>query len=793
MFKHYLFIFLLAMPAWLSAQHSLRGTVIDAETNEILPGATVVLEKSALATATNSNGQFVLDRIRSGEYTLRISYVGYTTIREEILINGNVEREFKLERSSIITEEVFVTATRASEKTATTYTEISKKELEKNNLGQDIPFLLNMQPSVVVDSDAGAGVGYTGIKIRGSDPTRINVTVNGIPLNDSESHGVFWVNMPDFVSSVDNIQIQRGVGTSTNGAAAFGATINIQTTTLNPEPYAEAILSGGSFNTNRQTVRVGTGLINGKFAVDARLSRLYSDGYIERAFSDLKSFFVSAGYYGDNSMLKLNIFSGKEQTYQAWYGVPQDSLATNRRYNFYTYDNETDNYQQDHYQLIYAKDFQKNLTLNAALHYTKGRGYYEQFRPNDRLSRYNIAPIQIGDTEITRTDIIRRRWLDNDFYGATASIDYRPDSKWQIIGGGGWNRYLGDHFGEIIWAGVAHNSINIRDNYYFNDAVKTDFHYFAKGFYEISPRFTSFLDLQMRHIDYSYQGFDNNLVDITGNPSFVFFNPKAGLTYFIDKFSNVYASVSVGNREPVRRDFVDAPEGKTPTHETLINPELGYRLQKDKLSFNSNLYFMAYRNQLVLTGEINDVGSAIRTNVDRSYRAGIENQVTYAVNSKFNIGGNLTLSRNKILQFDEIIYDYLSDGSVNELFIQHENVDISFSPNLIAGGIASYMPLPNMELTWMSKYVGRQFLDNTSSLNRSIDAFFVNDFRAIYKVFPKGMKELNFSLLVNNVFNELYAPNGYTFGYGVDGTLIYENYFYPQAGTNFLLGLTMKF
>ncbi len=460
------------------AQRTLTVHVVDADRNESLPGASVRLSGTLYRGQTNTSGVAVLRNIKTGNYNIQVSHVGYEPQVQEITVTGDQDVHFSLQRTTILTDEVIVRATRASENMATTYKNIAKEDIAKNNLGQDLPYLLDQTPSVVVASDAGAGVGYTGIRIRGSDPTRVNVTINGIPLNDSESMGVFWVNMPDFASSVDNIQIQRGVGTSTNGAGAFGASLNIQTTTRSEEAYAELDNSIGSYNTLKNTVRIGTGLINDKFSFDGRLSQIKSDGYIERASSDLKSFYLSGAWHGQNSLLRANVFSGKERTYQAWNGVPDDLLATNRRFNEFTYEGQTDNYTQTHYQLHYSNALSSKVTLNTALHYTRGAGYYEEFREDDSFANYGLSDVTIGGETITSTDLVRRRWLDNHFYGLTYSLHYAALQNLGLTLGGGYNEYKGKHFGEVIWAQYASDS-ELGDRYYEDDAVKTDFNVFG--------------------------------------------------------------------------------------------------------------------------------------------------------------------------------------------------------------------------------------------------------------------------------------------------------------------------
>lgn len=726
---------------------------------------------------------------------------------------------FAYSQDSLKTQElddVIVYATRANENTPTTYSEISKKEIEDVNLGQDLPILLNLSPSLVTTSDAGAGVGYTGLRIRGSDATRINVTINGIPVNDSESHGVFWVNMPDFASSVDNIQIQRGVGTSTNGAAAFGATVNLQTNVPSRDAYAEVNNSFGSFNTRKHTLMYNTGLLNNKWSFESRLSKISSDGYIDRAESDLQSYFLSGGYYGDKTILKALVFGGKEVTYQSWWGTPEavlendeagieEVIANNgytpeqaqnirtagRTFNYYLYENEVDNYQQDHYQLHLSHQLSDVLTANIAGHYTYGRGYFEQYRNDDDFADYGLEDVTIGGTTITSSDFIRRRWLDNDFYGTTFSFNYLEDDLDMTLGGA-WNKYDGDHFGEIIWAEYASNS-QIRELYYDNVGLKTDFNVYLKANYQLND-LNLFADMQVRKIDYETVGIDSDLRAIDTGDDYTFFNPKVGATYQLNEQSNVYASFAIGNREPVRNDFVDAPEGVTPKHETLRNLEVGYRRYGRGFSLQANYYLMDYENQLVLTGELNDVGSSIRQNVPDSYRMGIELVGAYQFTDQLRWDANLTLSRNKISNFTEVLYNYgtnFDEFNIEET--QYEDTDISFSPNIIGGSQLTYSPFDGFDVSLRSKYVGKQYLDNTSNDDRSIDPYFVNDLRLSYNFSVSSIENVNISLLVNNILDEEYSSNGYTFGYAGGDYVVRENYYYPQAGRNFLLALNLRF
>ena len=708
--------------------------------------------------------------------------------------------------------ELVVKATRVNEKSGMAYSDVFQKELRKQNLGQDLPFLLNQLPSVVVTSDAGAGIGYTGIRIRGTDPTRVNVTLNGIPYNDSESQGVYWVNMPDFASSIQSIQIQRGVGTSTNGAGAFGGSINVNTLQLNREAYGEVNVSAGSFNTTKANMLVSTGLINNRFVIDARLSKITSDGFVDRASSNLQSFYVSGGYYKKNSFVRLNIFSGSERTYQSWNGIPEalaksdlkgiedfisrnyydenfknELLKSGRKYNFYTYDNEVDDYKQSHIQLISSLKVAKNWRFNPTLHYTKGRGFYEQFKSDQNLVNYGLANVTLGNSILKKTDLIRRKWLDNDFYGAVWSLDYEGVGKIRGNLGGGWNQYLGEHFGEVIWSKFASNG-DIRHRYYENNTTKNDFNTYAKLFYSLNEKVDAFVDLQVRTVSFDMLGTSDGVGDLDYRKSYSFFNPKLGLNYQINTISSFYASYAKGSKEPSRQDFVDnAP--KVPNPEILHDFESGYRISSNSWKAEANLYFMNYVNQLVLTGKVNLTGDAIRLNVNRSYRAGIELQFAKKVSEKFNLALNTTLSRNRIKDFEEEVPSYGElPNEVNSL----KNTDISFSPNIISGGSINFLPTKKIEISLMPKYVGKQFLDNTSSENKKLDAYFVNDLRFSYHLKTKTIKEIDFSILINNLFNKKFESNGYTYSYLTDLKIV-ENFVFPQAGTNILAGFRVRF
>ncbi|WP_462252923.1 TonB-dependent receptor [Ekhidna sp.] len=709
-------------------------------------------------------------------------------------------------------DDVTVYSTRANEKTPTTYTTVDKKELGERNLGQDLPILLNFTPSLVTTSDAGAGIGYTGLRIRGSDATRINVTINGIPVNDSESHGVFWVNMPDLSSSLNSVQIQRGVGTSSNGAAAFGATVSLKTNNVSKDAFFQTDNSVGSFNTWKNNVTYNTGLMNDVYNFEARLSRIISDGFIDRSAADLKSYYLSGGRYGEKTMIKAVIFGGQEITQQAWYGTPEARLTGNaddiqelidfggeystqaqlnnlrnsgRSFNYYLYDNEVDNYRQDHYQLHIGHSISETLNFSGALHYTRGRGFFEQFREDDDLVDYGLSNIVIGAETITNSDIVRRRWLDNHFYGTTYSLNYNED-EWDVTFGGAWNKYDGDHFGEIIWAQFA-GDVDIRDRYYEGNGVKTDFNTFLKVNYQLNDKLNLFGDAQIRTINYQTDGLDSDREAYDVDTDFTFFNPKFGLTYALNNSTNVYASYAIGNREPVRSDFIDANDGTEPEHETLKNIEIGIRSSGSKFSYEANFYHMNYENQLVVTGAVNDVGAPIRVNVPKSFRMGIELAGAYKLTDDLVWSANLTLSRNKIDRFSEIVFASFSE-------IEHKDSDISFSPNVISASDISYSPIDGFTLQLLTKYVGKQFLDNTSNNDRAIDSYLTNDIRIAYDFSFGDVKNLGISLLVNNVLDEEYSSNGYTWGYYYgDDQLYQQNNYYPQAGRNFLVGLSLRF
>ncbi|MFO7830077.1 MAG: TonB-dependent receptor, partial [Bacteroidales bacterium] len=777
-----LIIFLFSITLTGFAQQTISGTVKN-QKGEPLVGANVAIKETYRGTATNTDGEFQISKLKSDSYTFIISYIGYQTLENTVNLDESKHLEFVLNPSNILTDDVIITATRAKSDDPVSFTNINNKEIKENNFAQDIPYLLSRTPSIVSTSDAGTGVGYTYFRVRGTDLNRINVTVNGIPVNDAESHGVWFVNMPDLLSSVNNIQIQRGVGTSTHGAASFGATLNMQTKTYHKDAYAEINSFAGSFNTFRNSVGFGTGLINNKFTFDGRLSKVTSDGFIDRASSDLKSFYLSGAYHTNKSILKANIISGKEKTYQAWYGIPKVRLenddegmqryfdhwlideeeynhmvnSDSRTYNFYTYDNETDNYQQDHYQLFYSYEVNPDFHINTALHYTRGRGYYEQYKKDRDFEDYQLNNVTIGNDTITSTDLIQQKWLDNHFYGGIFSIDYKQET-FELTLGGGWNRYTGDHFGEVIWAQFASNG-KMRHRWYEGNGDKKDLNVYSKLKYHFSSQLSTYLDLQYRKINYDITGIDDDLRDITQSHDFNFFNPKLGFFYEINDLHSSFLTFAVANREPNRSNYTDAdPNQPAPTYETLYDTELGYNYNSTNQYLKANLYYMYYIDQLVLTGEINDVGSAIMTNVDESFRLGLELSGGIRLLSKLHVDANVTLSKNKINDFTEYVDNWDTWGQEEKNLGQ---TDLSFSPEIIASGIISYDITRNFKTEFISKYVGKQYIDNTSNDNRSIDPYFINDLKISYTIKTNQIKEIGVNLMINNIFNHEYESNAW--------------------------------
>ena len=689
-----------------------------------------------------------------------------------------------------ILDEVIVQSVRVKYDSPISHSNISKSELSTVNLGQDLPILLNFLPSIVTTSDAGAGIGYTGIRIRGVSPQSTNITINGIPFNDPESHGTFWVNLPDFTSSIESLQVQRGVGTSTNGSGAFGASINILTDAISENSYGEISNSVGSYNTLKHTVKFSTGILNDSFELSGRLSKIDSDGYVDRAYSDLKSYFLQGSFSKGNTLIKALTFGGHEKTYQSWYGVTKEELLVNRRMNPYTYENEIDNYKQDHYQFHWNQKLNENWSTNLGLNYTYGRGYFEQYRDNDSVETYQgivLSDLDENGDKTGTTDLIRRRWLDNDFYVLNASANYNANDL-NLIFNASFSTYSGDHFGEVIWARNFSENASIRDKYYNGNGKKNDLSAFVKASYLLNSQIELYGDFQIRKVSYETSGLTSDLENMLINETYNFFNPKIGLSYKLSPVSILYGSYSRANREPSRSDYESNKDIKP---EQLNDFELGWRFRNNNLKLNLNTYYMLYNEQLVLTGELDDVGSPIRTNSGSSYRLGVEAEASIKLSKDFSINSNITLSSNKnkeiLSQFDGQIFNF---GKTN----------ISFSPKIVSSSTIVFTPNTNFTISLLSKYVGKQYMSNTDAVNSILDSYFVNNLNFSYKISSNTIfNEIIISGLINNVFDKEYISNGYYYTYddtwstpGQVKTLDGAGY-YPQATRNFLLGLSIKF
>ncbi|MDX5320554.1 MAG: TonB-dependent receptor [Bacteroidota bacterium] len=817
-----------------TAQTEVSGRLLDEQNKEGVVDAYLALYQGDLLVAfTNSDerGYFRIPAKKEMSYQLIITHVAYEN--KTMKIHADSSRDLTIELKPIVnlSDEAVVKSTRMGNDMPGTHTNISKKQIQESNLGQDLPFLLNQIPGAVVNSDAGAGIGYTGVRIRGVDPTRINVTINGIPVNDAESQGVFWVNMPDFASSVQTIQVQRGAGTSTNGAGAFGATINLQTNSVRKDAFAEISTAIGFLqnnwsnpdrpnswngNTQKRNVLFGSGLMDNHWSFEGRLSQIVSDGFVDRSSSNLQSYYLSAARYGKKSVFKVNYFSGKEITYQAWNGIPEAKVngdaeelrkyyafglddsahlanSGNRTYNAYTYDNEVDHYTQSHTQVHYSYQINPLWTANISFHTTLGEGFYEQYRRDQELSDYGIDPVTLPNDTVRSTDLIRRRWLDNSFTGFVFSSNYQTE-KHHLIVGGGYNVYSGRHFGEVIWARFASNS-EIRHPYYDNDAYKSDANIYVKASTSLSKKLSAFVDVQYRHIFYRFLGFNAQLDQVNQEVNFPFFNPKLGLRYVVNKNQEAYLTYSRVNREPVRDDFTQSTPETRPKPETLDDVEAGWIWQNSRQRFQATAYHMFYTNQLILTGKINDVGAYTRVNVASSFRRGLELEYSANILRWLQWTSTLAISQNKVKSFTEYLDDYDADFNyLGQQVNEYSNTDLAFSPSVVASSMFRIIFDEELSLDWISKYVGRQYLDNTQNASRSLNPFWVNDLRFnLISRKLKFMKELRCSVLAANILNTQYEPNGYTFAFIYAGQRNDFNYLFPQAGTNFLLQLTLAF
>jgi len=781
---------------------TITGVVTD-ENHKALKTANVLVKGISAGVSTDANGSFSLN-LKPGNYVLVVSYMGYETteVTAEAKQGGN-PINISLMPRSILTDEVVVSATRAGIKSPTAYVNIDADELAQRNSIADIPNLLELTPSFIATSEAGNGVGYTNFRVRGTDATRINVTVNGIPLNDTESQSIFWVNMPDFTSSVSSLQIQRGVGTSGNGSAAFGATLNFETHVTENKPYAGLQFFGGSFNTFKENFTAGTGIMDNGFSFDMRLSKLNSDGYVNYSGSDHASFFVSGAWRNRHNLIRANIIYGKERTGISWWGVPKDSLNTNRRYNpageYYDeagvlryYEGQTDNYRQTHYHLLYSGEFGKYLNVNAALHYTRGNGYYEQYEQDQFLPEYGFAFDSLSD-------MIIRKMMANDFYGGTYSLSLNRARLHAVLGGAA-NRYDGNHFGNIIWMRTAYQS-EVNHEYYRNTGVKTDVSNYLKINYDISDKLSAYGDIQYRFIQYDLAGTDDDLMpdgsqkQLDQTHRYNFINPKAGLFYDITNHMNAYVSFAIGHREPTRANFEDAVGDplREPKREILYDYEAGWRFVTSKLFSSVNLYYMDYVDQIIPTGEKNSVGYDIMTNVPKSYRLGIELSGGVNIAEKLSLSTNITLSRNKIRNFTQWAAFYDENWDEQYLPVQLGETDIAYSPSLSGSFILQWKAFKNFTAAWTAKYVGTQYFDNTMSQNRKLDPYFLNNLQFDYVIITGKKGEIALRLAANNIFDVKYSSNAYGGLWYEQGTEQTWAYYYPQAGINFLGGLSLKF
>ncbi len=773
------FLFLFASILANAQSYTILGTVVD-ENKKPLFGASILIKETKAGTYSDKDGKFRIS-LQEGSYTLQVSFIGFKTKIEKIQLNESIEIEVVLYSDENLLDEVLVKAVRATTDIPVTFSNLSKREIAKRNLGQDIPVLLNYLPSVVSSSDTGAGIGYTYLNVRGSNSERINVTINGIPYNDAESHGTFWVNLGDFASSTENLQLQRGVGTSTNGSGAFGASLNILTDAVSEEASGEISNSLGSFGTRKHTVKFSTGKLNDHFEISGRLSNIYSDGYVERAYADLKSYFLQGAYIDDNTLIKAIVFGGTEVTYQAWFGLTPEQLEENRRQNPYTYDNEVDDYQQNHYQFHWNEKINENWSTNLGLNYTKGQGFFEQFKAGEDAADFNNL-IEDG------SDVIVRRWLDNDFYVANFTVDYQKEYL-NIISGISYSNYTGDHFGEVIWGSDLAAGTNIRDRHYFSDAKKTDFSIFSKATFDLNEKISAYIDLQGRFVNYQTSGLTSDRDPIDVDASFSFFNPKAGFIYKIADENSLYLSYARANREPNRNDF----EAGVDTNETLDDFEFGWRYKTNKVRLNTNIYFMNYKNQLVLTGALDDVGAPIRATSGKSYRFGLEIDADIRVSDKFAIRPNAAFSSNKNRDFFAPI-----DGNLENL----GNTPLSFSPNVIIGNAFVYQASQNFQVSFLSKFVEEQYMSNLNSRVSKLDvldSFFTSDLNFVYTIdTDKIFDQVIITGLINNIFNTEFVDRGYYFFFDDtwtnSGTTTEDGAgYYPQATANFLLGITLRF
>ena len=787
---------------------TISGTILGADGAPLI-GATVQVVGVGRGATTNENGFYRMGDIKPGTLELRFSYMGYKTLEKTVALKDNMAVDVTLEQQSVLGDEVIVSATRASKRTPMAFTDLKAYEIKRSNTGGDVAQIFELTPSFVATTESGIGIGNTSFSIRGTDASRINITIDGFPINDPESQQVFFVNMPDVTSSASSVQIQRGVGTSTNGAGAFGATVNFQTGNLSNEPYAEINNYVGSYGSWRGNFLVGSGLINNRFSFDARISRAKSDGYVDRAFSDHKSAQMSGTYHGEKSTLKATILYGEQKTGISWTGVPTNVIDTNRTYNpegyyydskgiLHTYDNHTDNYKQTHYLLNYSTRITSNLALNVGFFYTRGLGYYENYKDDAKFSKYGLPNVTIDNVLHKKSDFIVQKWLDNDNLGGTFSLSYQPIRSLNIAVGGAASRFTNHHYGNIKWAEYNVGNIAADYEWYRNRSIKDDANAYAKVSWNATEALSFFGDLQYRYVHYTMKGLDDDFADLTQAHTFNFFNPKVGAFYTINDANSLFASFSVANREPTRSDFKGELNSSKPLKaERLYDYEVGYKYAGDVASVGVNLYYMHYKDQLVLTGKLNDVGYAIRENVPTSYRRGIELMSGVRILDNLKWEGNLTLSQNKIKDFTYSVELYDDQDSWDNFDMKEYYLgtsSISFSPNTVASSMFTYEPVKNLRLFFTSKYVGKQYYDNSESDSRKLDAYFVNNLRADYDFSVIGLKNVSLQVGVNNIFGEKYETGGWVYRAEFrDGSEYREDGLFPQAMRSYWCRLALRF
>ena len=719
---------------------------------------------------------------------------------------------------------VQVTSTRAGKKTPMAFSTLTQKQIKQVNFGQDIPYILSLTPSVTTTSDAGNGIGYTSIRVRGIDPSRINITANGVPVNDAESSQVYFVNMGDLASSVQSMQLQRGAGTSTNGAGAFGATLNMQTENIGTQPYIGLDASAGSYYSHKETLRFGTGLLHDHWGLQGRLSNIGSKGYLDRASTKLNSYFLQGGYFSDNTMVKLLTFNGTEQTYHAWnYASKYEQSLYGRRYNscgeyyddkgnVHYYKDQTDNYHQMNYQAIWNQLYGQNWSSNVTLHYTYGYGYYNEYKSNKDYRDYGLS-----DTKF-KSDLTRKKLMENNLYGVVASINYDNKSNYKATLGGGWNKYIGDHWGEVLWTKDKVNTFYPGYEYYRNRAWKSDFNLYTKESWTFLPGLNAYIDLQYRHVGYRMQDPRDYYINedrtkgYWAHDDFDFFNPKFGINYQLDSHNRLYASYAISHKEPTRNDYQDN-EVQHLKAEKLQDVEFGYRYESQKFTAGANFYYMYYNHQYVLTGELNDIGEmkASNENSGRSYREGVELEAAWKPVDWFRWDANATLSRN-------ICKDWtvtLKDGSAVSLGDTHT----AFSPDFIFNNIFTFN-YKGFNAGIQSQYIGKQYLTNTDfdsyknynkdgSFDQDVDMFLKAHFNtnvnlSYHFALPCfGLKDITLGVTLYNIFNAKYDNNGWaapSFRKDSKGNVeayctddLYEAGFAPSAPFNWMAHLSINF